>query len=71
MGSTSENSLTVAMNDIMAALNALREENQELRGTILGLQESQACSTPFMVQNQVKEPRISLPEKFDGNRSKL
>ena len=71
MGSTSENSFNVAMNDIMAALNALREENQELRGTISGLQESQARSASIMVQNQVKEPRISLPEKFDGNRSKL
>lgn len=50
------------MDNIMAGLNMLQEENQELQGTIVRLQKNQAYITPSGVQNHIKETRISLQE---------
>lgn len=49
----------------------LQEDNQELQRTILGSQESQACSILITMPNQDKQPHIILPKKFHGNCAKF
>ena len=64
-------------NDVWSILNQLQSENQRLRHAFEQLRVSTsqapqpiiAPSTPIL--QATKEPRIGLPDKFDGTRSKF
>lgn len=66
------------VNDVWTALNQLQAENQQLRQAFEQLQVSTAQAPPQVVAAPTpialpatKEPRIGLPDKFDGTRSKF
>ena len=66
----------IQMNDVLAMLQQLQQENANLRNTLDQLQVAQApVHIPTSAANSVlqasKEPRVSLPDKFDGNRAKF
>jgi hypothetical protein len=72
MGDTSN----IQMHDAVAMLQQLQQENANLRNTMEQLQVARApVHVPASIANPVpqapKEPRVSLPEKFDGDRTKL
>ena len=64
----------ISVNDMWNALQQLQEENNNLRHAFEQLQAltsrpprpTVAVTTP-----PTKEPRIGLPDKFDGTRSKF
>ena len=64
-------------NDVWSILNQLQSENQRLRHAFEQLQVStlQApqpiIAPPSPILQATKEPRIGLPDKFDGTRSKF
>jgi hypothetical protein len=64
------------VNDVWRALEQLRQENIELRQTMERLQPLASPIQPIALPIHpilpiTKEPRINLPEKFDGTRSKF
>jgi hypothetical protein len=64
------------MHDVVAVLQQLQQENANLRNTMEQLQVTGApVHVPAPAANPVpqvpKEPRVSLPEKFDRDRTKL
>lgn len=67
----------VAVNDMWSALQQLQEENNNLRHAFEQLQASTsrpprpAVTVTTPVPQATKEPRIGLPDKFDGTRSKF
>jgi len=66
----------IQMHDMVAMLQQLQQENANLRNTMEQLQVAHApVHVPTPAANPVpqapKEPWVSLPEKFDGDRTKL
>jgi hypothetical protein len=66
----------IQMHDMFAIVQQLQQENANLRNAMEQLQVAQApIHVPAPAANPVpqtpKEPRVSLPEKFDGDRTKL
>lgn len=67
----------VVVNDMWSALQQLQEENNNLRHAFEQLQASTsrppgpAVTVTTPVPQATKEPRIGLPDKFDGTRSKF
>jgi len=64
------------MHDVVAMLQQLQQENANLRNAMEQLQVARApVHVPALATNQVpqapKEPQVSLPKKFDGDRTKL
>jgi hypothetical protein len=60
----------IQMHDVVAMLQQLRQENANLRNAMEQLQVAHA-PVHVPVPQAPKEPRVSLPEKFDGDRTKL
>lgn len=64
-------------NDVWSILNQLQADNQRLRHAFEQLQVSAAqapqpiIAPPTPTPQAVKEPRVGLPDKFDGTRSKF
>ncbi len=58
------------MHDVVAMLQQLRQENANLRNAMEQLQVAHTL-VHVPVPQAPKEPRVSLPEKFDGDRTKL
>ena len=54
------------LEQILAVVQQLQHENVNLRNSI---QELQATTT--VIPHSIVEPNVSLPEKFDGTRSRL
>lgn len=66
----------IEMHDVFAILQQLQQENTNLRNAMEQLQVASApIHVPASAANSVpqapKEPRVSLPEKFGGDRTKL
>jgi hypothetical protein len=65
--------MTTSLDQALAALQHLQQENQSLREAMAQVQ--QTVPTPRPPEDppraHVQEPKISLPDKFDGNRSKF
>ena len=67
----------ISVNDMWSALQQLQEENNNLRHAFEQLQASTsrpprpAVTVTTPVPQAAKEPRIGLPDKFDGTRSKF
>ena len=64
------------MHDMIAMIQQLQQENANMRHAMEQLQVARApIHVPVSVADPVpqapKEPRVSLPEKFDGDRTKL
>jgi hypothetical protein len=62
------------MEKILVVLRNLEQENQALHKFVVHLQTSQVSTSLGCIsrtQPQPKEPQISLPNKFDGTRSKF
>jgi hypothetical protein len=64
------------MHDVVAMLQQLQQENANLRNAMEQLQVARVpihvlASIANPVPQAPKEPRVSLPEKFDGDRTKL
>ena len=63
---------SVSLNDLIVRLNRIESENQNLRDLLSQSQsqpQSQSQSQqPSQLHAQVPEPKVSLPEKFNGNR---
>ena len=66
----------MTIEDMWRILHQLQEQNNNMRSTF---EQQQAIHAPapsapvpaISVHHQTKEPRISLPKKFDGNWSKF
>jgi hypothetical protein len=58
------------MHDVVAMLQQLQQENANLQNAMEHLQVAHA-PVHVPVPQAPKEPRVSLPEKFDGDRTKL
>lgn len=66
----------IEMHDMFAMLQQLQQENANLRSA---MEQLQVAPTPIHVPASVvdpaphapKEPRVALPDKFDGDRTKL
>jgi hypothetical protein len=58
------------MHDVVVMFQQLQQENANLRNAMEQLQVAQA-PIHVLVPQAPKEPRVSLPEKFDGDRTKL
>ncbi len=59
---------------ILATLEQLQAENAAMRGSILELQSTACSDMPNITHNSpppYHEPKVSLPDKFDGTRSRL
>jgi len=69
------NSVTsdIDLHQIISALEHLRQENNELRDIVSHLQTQPRPPTPpaLSIETKHREPKIALPEKFDGSRSKF
>src|SRR5215469_1965952 len=63
----------ITMEHVIAMLQHLQRENQGLINTIAQLQANQARLTviPTPIATVTQEPKISLPEKFDGAHSQF
>jgi len=66
----------IQMHDMVSMLQQLQQENANLQNAMEQLQVARApVHVPASIANPVpqalKEPRVSLPEKFDGDRTKL
>jgi hypothetical protein len=66
----------IQMHDVVAMLQQLQQENANLRNAMEQLQVAHVpVHVPAPIVNLVpqapKEPRVSLPEKFDEDRTKL
>src|SRR4051794_34453283 len=64
------------MHDMIAMIQQLQQENANMRHAMKQLQVAPGpifvpASVAVLVPQAPKEPRISLPEKFDGDRTKL
>ncbi len=66
----------IQMHDLVAMLQQLQQENANLRNAMEQLQVARApVHVPASIANPVPQalikPRVSLPEKFDRDRTKL
>lgn len=66
----------IQMHDMFAIVQQLQQENANLRSAMEQLQVAQApihvpAPVADLAPQAPKEPRVSLPEKFDGDRTKL
>ena len=64
------------MHNVIAVLQQLQQENANLRNAMEQLQVAHtpiqvSALAPNPVPQAAQEPRVSLPEKFDGDRTKL
>lgn len=57
--------------EIEEVLQRLRIENEELRDAIKQLEHAQPPSMETSLRSNFKEPKLSLPEKFNGDRSRF
>jgi hypothetical protein len=60
----------IQMHDVVAMLQQLQQENANLRNAMEQLQVAHSL-VHVPVPQAPKEPRVSLPEKFNGDRTKL
>ncbi len=60
----------IQMHDVVAMLQQLQQENANLRNAMEQLQVAHT-SVHVPVPQAPKEPWVSLPEKFDEDRTKL
>jgi hypothetical protein len=63
----------IDLNQILAALQHLEQENVTLRDSVTHMQNQPQphAPVPATLVMVAPEPKISLPEKFDGTRSKF
>jgi hypothetical protein len=66
--SISREEIIPSMEEVLVALRHMQEENQTLCESIAHLQGNQ---TSVMLGNILKEPQISLSEKFNNTHSKF
>jgi hypothetical protein len=62
------------MEEILVVLRNLEQENQALHEYIVHLQTNHALTSLGCISTtkpQPKEPRIGLPDKFDGTHSRF
>jgi hypothetical protein len=57
-----------SMEEVIVAFKHIQQKNQSFRESITHLQGNQTLTT---FGNNLKEPRINLPDKFDSTRSKF
>jgi hypothetical protein len=63
----------IDLTQILAAFQHLQQENAVLRDSVTRLQNQPPPPAPILLALAmvVPEPKISLPEKFDGTRLKF
>ena len=59
------------LDQILAALQQLQHENANLRNSVQELQVATTVRPHPIIDPFVIEPNVSLPNKFDGTRSRL
>ena len=71
MGDNNNVTPDIDLRQIVNALEHLRQENNELRNMVSHLQAPPPSPQTLSTPTQYREPKIALPEKFDGSRSKF
>ena len=59
------------LDQVLAALYQLQHENANLRNSIQELQAATTVRPHPIIDPSAVEPNVSLPDKFDGTRSRL
>ena len=62
---------SINLDQILAALQQLQLENANLRNSVKELQAATIVIPHPNVDHYAVEPNVSLPDKFDGYRSRL
>ena len=60
-----------SLEQVLVAIQHLQQENQNLQNSLAQLQNAAQRPVQVCLPAPTPEPRISLPERFDGTRSQL